>query len=202
MGKYTVGNFKLRVGRSRTGRGVFACEDIPKGACLAEYVGPLVSDDDASRDRGRYLFSISKKKTIDGNVPENRARYINHSCRPNCEATGPNGRVFIMARRRIKDGEELAYDYGKEYFDEFIKPKGCKCAKCEERRLNGSRAASLLAKRQAARKSPQAKRKSEAKRKSATKARTGTKGVRKSPKTPRVGRATSSAAVRKRKSRR
>ena len=130
MGKYTVGDFKLRVGRSRTGRGVFACEDIPKGACIAEYTGVEVSEDDSAYSRGKYLFYISKKRTIDGNVPENRARFINHSCRPNCEATGPNGRVFIMARRRIKAGEELTYNYGKEYFNQFIKPKGCGCAKC------------------------------------------------------------------------
>jgi uncharacterized protein len=144
MGKYTIGNFKLRVGRSRTGKGVFAREDIPKGACIVEYVGTPVSEGDKSRDRGKYLFYVSKKKTIDGNVRRNRARYINHSCRPNCEATGPNGRVFIMARRRIKEGEELTYDYGKEYFEQFIEPNGCRCAKCqppaEPRGANGSRA--------------------------------------------------------------
>jgi SET domain-containing protein len=130
MGKRTVGKFALRVGRSRAGRGMFACEDIPKGACIIEYIGKEVSDAEMVRDRHRYLFAVSAKKTIDGYVRENRARFINHSCRPNCEAGGPNGRVFIKARRRIKTGEELTYHYGKEYFDKFIKPKGCKCAKC------------------------------------------------------------------------
>jgi len=135
MGKYAVGDFKLRVRRSRTGKGVFACEDIPKGACIAEYTGREVSDDEKGLDRGKFLFWVSKKRTIDGNIPQNRARYINHSCRPNCDAEGPNGRVFIMARRGIKAGEEITYNYGKEYFDQFIKPKGCKCLKCEP---NGS----------------------------------------------------------------
>jgi RNase P protein component len=131
MGKYTVGNFRLRVGRSRTGRGMFACEDIPKGACIIEYIGPEATEEEMERDRNRYLFSVGKKKTINGYVRENRARFINHSCKPNCEAEGPNGRVFIMARRKIKAGEELTYNYGKEYFERFIKPKGCKCPKCD-----------------------------------------------------------------------
>jgi uncharacterized protein len=129
MAKYKVGNFALKVGRSRTGRGVFALEDIPSGACIAEYVGRPVSEEEIKRN-GKYFFEISAKRTIDGNVPENRARYINHSCRPNCRAEGPNGRVFIMAKRRIKAGEELTYHYGKEYFEQLIEPKGCRCVKC------------------------------------------------------------------------
>ena len=130
MGKYKVGNFALRVGRSRTGRGVFTCEDIPKGACIVEYTGRKVTPEEMNSDRGKYLFWVSDTKMINGNIPENRARFINHSCAPNCRAEGPNGRVFIMARRRIKAGEELTYHYGKEYFDRLIKAKGCKCSKC------------------------------------------------------------------------
>jgi SET domain-containing protein len=130
MRKYAAGNFELRVGRSRTGKGIFACEDIPKGACIIEYVGRDASPDEVKRDRGKYLFWVSDARMIDGNIRENRARYINHSCRPNCEADGPNGRIFIMARRKIRAGEELTYHYGKDYFDKFIVPKGCKCVKC------------------------------------------------------------------------
>jgi uncharacterized protein len=130
MGKYKVGNFLLRVGRSPTGRGVFACEDIPKGACIVEYTGTPADPDEVKGSSGRYFFMVSKNKMINGNVRENRARFINHSCAPNCKAEGPNGHVFIMARRKIKAGEELTYHYGKEYFDGFIKPKGCKCRKC------------------------------------------------------------------------
>lgn len=85
---------------------------------------------------GKYLFDVGKKITIDGNIPQNKARYINHSCRPNCEADGPPGRVFIFATRSIKPGEELTYDYGKEYFDEHIKPKGCRCDKCSTKKVH------------------------------------------------------------------
>jgi hypothetical protein len=60
------------------------------------------------------------------------ARYINHSCRPNAEALISKGRVWIWSRRNIKAGEEIAYDYGKEYFEGVIKPIGCKCEKCAE----------------------------------------------------------------------
>lgn len=67
---------------------------------------------------------------IDGNIPANTARFINHSHAPNCEADGPSGKVFILARRRIRAGEELTYDYGEEYIKEYIAPVGCRCAMC------------------------------------------------------------------------
>lgn len=132
--KYTPGGYALRVRRSGTGKGLFAEEEVPKGACVIEYVGRPISEEAAARDNGKYLFTVARNKTIDGNVPENTARYINHSCRPNCEATGPSGKVFIFSTRRIKPGEELFYDYGKEYFDRHIKPKGCQCVKCQASR--------------------------------------------------------------------
>jgi uncharacterized protein len=132
--KYTPGNFKLRVRRAVVGKGLFAEETIPKGACIIEYTGRPVSPDEMERDNGKYLFWTSRKTMIDGNIPSNTARYINHSCRPNCEAEGPAGKVFIMARRNIKPGEELTYDYGKEYFNRHIKPYGCRCPKCLARK--------------------------------------------------------------------
>jgi SET domain-containing protein len=126
--KFTPGNFRLAVRRARAGRGLFALEPIRKGACIAEYVGPLV--DEWRHVRNRYLFEVTKKKTINGWNRENLARFINHSCRPNCEIEIVRGRVFILAKRAIKEGEELAYDYGKDYFDAVIKPIGCRCLKC------------------------------------------------------------------------
>jgi SET domain-containing protein len=113
--KYTLGNFKLKVKKSGTGKGLFALEDIPKNSCVAEYFGTRVPEKD---DEGY---------TVNGNVKGNVARYINHSCKPNCEAIGPKGKVFIFSIKNIKAGEELTYDYGKEYFNEHIKPFGCKC---------------------------------------------------------------------------
>lgn len=129
--KYVPGGYALRVGRSRAGLGLFAVDAIPKGACIIEYVGHVISAEEAYTSRSKYLFEITKTKTIDGSARSNTARYINHSCRPNCEVETPKGRVFVMARRSIKAGEELSYDYGKEYIDEHIRPYGCRCAKCK-----------------------------------------------------------------------
>lgn len=129
MAKYSPLTFKLRVRRAASGKGLFTEERIPKGACIIEYIGRHASLEEMARDEGKYLFWTGKTTMINGNIPENTARYINHSCVPNCEADGPRGRVFILARRTIKPGEELTYDYGKEYFDKHIKPKGCRCPK-------------------------------------------------------------------------
>ncbi len=128
--KYTPGGYKLRVRTSKAGKGLFTEEDIPKGVCIVEYIGKPISEEKALRDEGKYYFELSPQRTIDGNIKENIARYINHSCAGNCEATGPRGRIFIFSRKRIKAGEELTYDYGKDYFDRHIKPKGCRCEKC------------------------------------------------------------------------
>lgn len=124
-GKYEPGGYKLLVKRSIAGLGLFAGEDIPKGACVIEYVGRQVSKEEEDTSKSKYLFEISKNKTIDGKPKWNKAGYINHLCKSNCEPEIRGGRVFIMAKRAIKKGEELGYDYGKEYFEEHIRP--CKC---------------------------------------------------------------------------
>jgi hypothetical protein len=178
MARYKVGDFKLRVGRSRTGRGVFACEDIPRDVCIDEYVGRVVKEEELANDRLKYLFSVSKKKMIDGNIPENRARFINHSCRPNCRAEGPNGRVFIMTKRKIKAGEEITYHYGKEYFDLILRKLGCKCIKCLEekaaQRKSGAKRAIATKRANAPKRANGAKRANGSKRTSGTKRASGT----------------------------
>ena len=128
--KYTVGNFSLKVKRGVSGKGLFANEAIPKGACVIEYIGKEVSEADQYTINSRYLFGIGKNRMINGNIPKNTARYINHSCRPNCEADDHKGRMYILSIKNIKVGDELTYDYGKEYFNKHIKPKGCLCEKC------------------------------------------------------------------------
>lgn len=128
--RYRVGTYALSVRRSKTGKGLFAGERIPKGACIIEYIGTAVSKAQAERMSGKYLFEVARGRTIDGNIPANKARFINHSCKPNCEADGPPGRVFILALRTITEGEELTYDYGEEYFEEHIQPVGCRCSSC------------------------------------------------------------------------
>lgn len=129
-GKYVPGDFKLRVGRSSAGLGLFAESEIPKGACIIEYVGRVISKEEEETSRSKYLFEVSKKKTLDGKPKINKAGYINHSCKPNAETEIYRDRVFILATRKIRAGEEISYDYGKEYVDEHIKPFGCKCGKC------------------------------------------------------------------------
>jgi SET domain-containing protein len=128
-GKFVPGDYKFLVKRSRAGLGLFAGEAIPKGKCLIEYFGRTVSKEEELTSKSKYLFEISKNKTIDGTQRDNTARYINHSCRPNCEVEISKGRVYVFSKRAIKEGEELNYDYGKEYFNEHIKPHGCRCAK-------------------------------------------------------------------------
>ena len=132
-GKFVPGDFSLRVMRSRAGLGLYAGEDIPKGKCIIEYVGRVISKEEETTSRSKYLFEVNKNKTLDGKPRINKAGYINHSCRPNAEIEIRNARVFIMSRRKIKAGEELSYDYGEEYFNEHIKPFGCRCDKCRER---------------------------------------------------------------------
>jgi len=122
-------NFVIK--RTAAGLGLFALKPIPAGKRLIEYTGPLVSNEEVERrTNGKYFFGVNSKWSIDGTPRSNIARYINHSCRPNCDAILSKRRVWIWSRRAIKAGEELSYNYGKEYFEDLIKPAGCKCKKC------------------------------------------------------------------------
>jgi hypothetical protein len=132
-GKFEPGGYALKVRRSSAGLGLYALERIPKGSCIIEYVGRRLSEKEYAHVNNLYLFEVSKDLFIDGSPRTNTARYINHSCKPNCEVEIYKGRVFIMAKRTIKAGEELAYDYGEEYFGTHIKPYGCRCAACAAR---------------------------------------------------------------------
>lgn len=127
----------LKVQRGTHGLGLFATTPIAKGTKIIEYTGEVITADEANRRGGQYLFELNDNWTIDGKGRENTARYINHSCRPNCyaELTDDEKRVFIIAKRNIKAGEELSYDYGKTFWNEYIKPKQCRCEKCTESRL-------------------------------------------------------------------
>ena len=127
-----------RVGRSRTGLGLFATKRIKRGTKIVRYFGPLLDckkkKDDAIENK--YLFELNNRWTIDGSVRENVARYINHGCKPNAESdVRPRKRkVFIRAIKNIEPGDEINYDYGTDYFKAYLKPIGCKCAACEKKR--------------------------------------------------------------------
>lgn len=127
-----IGKFKLKVMRAKegSGLGLFAQEVIPKGEFIIEYFGRELSQEEQYTSKSKYLFEINSKKTIDGTIRENTARYINHSCKPNCEVEIKKGRVLVFSKRKIQAGEELGYDYGKEFWNEHIKPIGCKCIGC------------------------------------------------------------------------
>jgi len=124
---------KVSVKRSSAGLGLFADEPIRKGEFVIEYTGQTISIEESDRRGGKYLFEISSKLVVDGKSRKNIARYINHSCRPNCDTDVKGGRIFVTARKGVKPGEELSYDYGKEYVDEHIKPFGCKCMSCSKK---------------------------------------------------------------------
>jgi hypothetical protein len=131
-------NKPYRIGRSKTGLGLFATRPIKKGDMIIRYVGPMLDcrkkKDDAVENK--YLFQINGRWTIDGSTRKNIARYINHACRPNAESD-VNARkrtVHIRAIKNIAPGEEINYDYGTEYFKEYLKPIGCKCDACEKKR--------------------------------------------------------------------
>jgi SET domain-containing protein len=121
---------KFVVKRSSIGLGLFASEPIAADKRIIEYTGPVLSYAEADEKGGKYLLTVDDKYVIDGSPRSNIARYINHSCRPNAKAYTSGVRVWIWSLRAIKAGEEITMNYGKEYFDDHIRPKGCKCKKC------------------------------------------------------------------------
>ena len=117
--------------RTTTGLGLITLKQISKGARIIEYFGPLVPNEEVEKRTGKYFFELNDKFSVDGSPRDNIARYINHSCRPNAEAIiSRNERIWIWAKRDIKVGEEITYDYGKDYFENVIKPMGCRCVRC------------------------------------------------------------------------
>lgn len=120
--------FAVKYIGNRKGMGLFAAGRIPKGAFIDEYSGKKIHTLEADASKSRYIFEIDEDWSIDAETADSFARYINHSCNPNTEAQIEEGRINIYTTRSIKTGEEITIDYGKEYFDEFIRPRGCKCA--------------------------------------------------------------------------
>lgn len=125
-----------RVGKSRTGLGLFATKPIKKGTRIIRYTGPMMTEAEAEKADNKYLFEITKQWTIDGSVRSNIARYANHSCRPNAESDvrKKERRVYIRAIKDIQPGDEITYDYGTDYFKIYLKPLGCLCAHCIKKR--------------------------------------------------------------------
>jgi uncharacterized protein len=123
------------------GRGVFATRDIAEGERIVEYVGArmthdeadqLCPDDEATGRHHTFLFAVDDRMCIDGSRDGNDARFINHSCDPNCDVVIARQRVFVHALRDIEEGEELLYDYwymtDESYtMDDLRRIYPCKC---------------------------------------------------------------------------
>lgn len=110
----------LQVRRSAVhGRGVFTLRRIRKGTRIIEYLGERVSHQEADRrydhkrvdDNHTFLFIVDRRTVVDAGRCGNEARFINHSCSPNCESVIERGHIYIEAMRTIQPGEELNYDY-------------------------------------------------------------------------------------------
>ena len=123
---------------------------IKKGQFIIRYRGRRIPTESTEGLDTRYLFEINNRWTIDGASRNNRARYINHACRPNAEVYIVKQVIKIRAIKNIKPGDEITYHYGRNYVDAFIKPAGCKCLACARKRAKKraeSRARSLRRKR-------------------------------------------------------
>ena len=123
------------------GSGVFATKNIPKHTNIIEYIGEKVTKLEGDRRSSIrikkylnsnktgsvYIFELNKKYDIDGAPLYNKARYINHSCNPNCEVNITNNEIWISSIKNIKKGEELFYDYGYAFDKEDFRDHRCKC---------------------------------------------------------------------------
>lgn len=120
------------------GSGLYAVRPIPRGTRIIEYVGERITKAEARRREAKriaaraaggegcvYVFELNQRHDLDGDVAWNPARLINHSCAANCEPQVIRGRIWIIARREIAEGEELGYDYGFDYADWRLHP--CRC---------------------------------------------------------------------------
>ena len=124
------------------GHGVFATKDIKKNTKIIQYIGEKVSRSEgnkrsekrinkylnSSKTGSVYIFELNNRYDIDGSPLYNKARYINHSCDPNCEVDIIDNKIWISSIKRIKKGEELSYDYGYSFDKDDYKDHICKCS--------------------------------------------------------------------------
>ena len=123
------------------GNGVFATKNIKKNTKIIQYIGEKVTRSEGNRRSERrlkrylnsnktgsvYIFELNRKFDIDGSPYYNKARYINHSCNPNCEVDIINNEIWISSIKNIKKGDELFYDYGYSFDKDDFKDHLCKC---------------------------------------------------------------------------
>ena len=123
------------------GTGIFATQNIKKNTNIIEYIGEKVTKVEGDRRSARrlkkylnskstgsvYIFELNNKYDIDGSPAYNKARYINHSCEPNCEVDIVKNKIWISSIKNIKKGEELFYDYGYEFDKSDFRDHVCRC---------------------------------------------------------------------------
>ena len=123
------------------GKGIIATENIKKNTRIIQYIGKKVTKKEGDKRSEKrlnkylnsettgsvYIFELNNKYDIDGSVLYNKARYINHSCDPNCEVDIINGEIWISSIKKIKKGDELSYDYGYEFNKNDFKDHRCEC---------------------------------------------------------------------------
>ena len=129
----------FRIGRSRTGLGLFATAPIKKRAFIVEYKGRKLTTKQADQieARGnRYLYEVNSRWTIDGTSRKNVGRYANHSCRPNAKSHRIGHKIILRAIKNNQPGDEITYNYGRDYFINVITRRGCKCDKCRKKRAD------------------------------------------------------------------
>ena len=110
------------------GLGGFAKTDIPSGSRVIEYIGERIDKQESLRRceaNNYYIFALNEREDLDGNVDWNPARYINHSCAPNCEVEWDGSHLWIVAKRDIKAGEEITFNYGYDLID--YRDYSCTC---------------------------------------------------------------------------
>ena len=116
----------------KNGKGLYATKDIKEGTKIINYVGKIItkkkSEENNKFDNSKpiYLFDLNSKYDLDGDVPFNTARLINHSCQNNCEYEGKGLKLWVVAIKDIKKGEEITCDYGFSY-DSDYKQFPCNC---------------------------------------------------------------------------
>ncbi|PIN74769.1 SET domain-containing protein-lysine N-methyltransferase [Candidatus Woesearchaeota archaeon CG10_big_fil_rev_8_21_14_0_10_37_12] len=145
MTKQTISEWAAVKKSKIDNKGMFATKDIPKGTLIIEYAGTRLTKaqsekradeiiDEAKNKFGKadsvYIFELNKRYDVDGSPLWNTARYINHSCDPNCESDIIKGKIWVKSIRDIKKGEELSYDYGYDIDEYEDHPCKCGASKC------------------------------------------------------------------------
>jgi uncharacterized protein len=132
--RHPLVKIRVRVGPSRiAGQGLFAEQAIRQGTKIIRYIGEKITHEESERRLAAgnvYVFGLDERYAIDGSTRKNTARYINHSCDPNCQTEQFGRLIWIVAIRDIQAGEELTYNYGYELNDEPTEPCHCGAKHC------------------------------------------------------------------------